>query len=308
MKLVSFSKNGTPRIGTILGETDIIDLGRAWALYKAEAKNVRFDMPDSMIGLLQTGDDGLGAVRTVRDFIETTRKTASGKLREVVRNLESVKLEAPIQNPRKIICLGRNYAEHAKEGGAEAPGRPMLFCKAPTAIIGPGDPVIYPKITSQLDYEIELAVVIGKKGKEIPEETAYDYVAGYMILNDVSARDLQQGDRQWFRGKSLDTFAPTGPWIVLKDEIPDPGDLKMQMKVNGELRQDSSTKHMIFKVPQIIAFISEGITLEPGDIISTGTPSGVGVYMKPEPKLLKVGDRMEAWIEKIGVLKNTVGQ
>lgn len=306
MKLVTFSQNGLLRIGVLLKENKVIDLVSACNRYKSEEKNIEFEMPSGMIELLNTGEEGLEATQKIFEFIKKYCKSEPEKLDDILHDIERVKIKAPILNPRKIICLGLNYSDHAEEGGLKPPDRPILFSKPPTAIIGHEEPVIYPKISNKIDYEVELAVVISKKGKEIPEKKAYDYVAGYAVFNDVSARDIQFGDGQWFRGKSFDTFAPIGPCLTLKDQISNPQNLKMQMKVNGEIRQDSSTKNMFFKIPYLISFISDVMTLEPGDIIATGTPSGVGIYAKPEPRLLKVGDVMEASVEELGVLRNPV--
>jgi acylpyruvate hydrolase len=291
----------------MLGENKVVDLVSACAWYERANKDFRFEMPGEMIAFLKTGEDGLDAAGKILASVEARTAEKSKRIPAgIVFELQQVRLKAPVQKPGKIVCLGRNYAEHAKEGGKEPPGAPLIFAKAPTTIIGPGEPVIYPKLTKQLDYEVELAVVIGRAGREIEEERACDYIAGYTVMNDVTARDIQFADKLWFRGKSFDTFGPTGPWIVLKDEIPDPHSLRLRMKVNGEVRQDSSTKELIFKIPYLMAFVSAVMTLEPGDILSTGTPSGVGIFMKPAPRLLQVGDVMEAWVEKIGVLRNPV--
>ncbi len=215
------------------------------------------------------------------------------------------KLDPPVL-PKTLMGIGRNYAEHAKETGHNAPKEPVFFSKAVTSIIGHGHDIKYPKIVTQLDYEVELAVIIGKRGKYIPKEDAMEYIAGYTIMNDVSARDHQfRYENQWFVGKSFDTFAPLGPWIVDKYEINDPQNLKLKTMVNNEIRQNSNTMNMIFKIDFLINFISNVLTLEPGDIISTGTPSGVAMGMK-EPKFLQIGDVIEMEIEKIGILKNRV--
>lgn len=215
------------------------------------------------------------------------------------------KLDPPV-NPRKLMCLGRNYAEHARETGHAPPKEPVFFSKATSAIIGHGHDIIYPKIVTQLDYEVELAVVIGKNGKNISKEDAWDYIAGYTIMNDVSARDHQfRYDQQWFVGKSFDTFAPMGPWIVDKYEIGDPNSLYLKTKVNGEIRQDSNTSYMIFRIDFLINFISNVLTLEKGDVISTGTPGGVAMGMKDD-KFLKPGNIIDMEIEKIGKLTNRV--
>ncbi len=235
-------------------------------------------------------------VKEIKDYFEDNKKRSI--------NLPD-KLDPPV-NPRKLMCLGRNYAEHAKETGHTPPKEPVFFSKAPSATIGHGHDIIYPDIVTQLDYEVELAVIIGKEGKHISMENAWDYVAGYTIMNDVSARDHQfRYDQQWFVGKSFDTFAPIGPWIVDKYEIIDPNNLDLKTWVNGEIRQKSNTSYMIFKIDFLISFISNVLTLEKGDVISTGTPSGVAMGMN-EQKFLKPGDVIEMEIENIGKLINTV--
>jgi len=220
--------------------------------------------------------------------------------------LARARLLAPIPRPRKnIMCMGRNYAEHARESGNAPPEVPVFFTKPPTTVVGPHAPVMRHVVTEQLDYEVELVAIIGRRGRNIAPERALDYVFGYTIMNDVTARDLQRKHMQWFKGKSLDTFAPIGPWIVHRTAIPNPQALRLTMRVNGEVRQNSTTANMIFTVAQMIAVLSAGMTLEPGDILATGTPEGVGMGMKP-PKWLQVGDEMEAEIEGIGVLRNRV--
>jgi 2,4-didehydro-3-deoxy-L-rhamnonate hydrolase len=214
-----------------------------------------------------------------------------------------VRLAAPVSRPEKIICLGKNYAEHAKEGGFDTPEAPLLFSKTPNALNGPFDPVIMPDSSDQVDWEVELAVVIGKRGKRIQKQQAYDHIAGYTVMNDVSGRRAQFKHSQWFRGKSFDTFAPLGPVLVTPDEIDDIQNLRLTAKVNGELMQDGTTRDMMFKIDAIIADISEDITLVPGDIISTGTPAGVGIFRDP-PVVLNEGDVVECWVEKIGTIRN----
>lgn len=216
------------------------------------------------------------------------------------------RLLAPVPRPRKnIVCMGRNYAEHAREGGVAPPEVPVFFTKPPTAVVGPDAPVVCHPVTQQLDYEVELAVVFGRRGRNIPAARALDYVFGYTILNDVTARDLQRRHQQWFKGKSLDTFAPLGPWIVHRSALPDPQALSLRMRINGEIRQDSTTAKMIFSVAQLIETLSAGMTVEPGDILATGTPEGVGMGFSP-PRWLQPGDVMEAEVEGIGVLRNQV--
>lgn len=223
-----------------------------------------------------------------------------------VMPLGQARLLAPITRPGKIVCVGRNYAEHARERGAEIPTQPIFFLKSDNTICGPGDAIVLPPDSSQVDYEAELAVVIGKGGKSIPEEKAYEHVAGYMMLNDVSARDMQSADKQWFRGKSCDTFAPIGPWIVTKDEIPDPHRLRISLTLNGQTMQDSNTGNMIFKIPYLISYLSRTLTWEPGDILSTGTPEGIGASRTP-PVFLKPGDTVSITVEQVGTLTNPVG-
>lgn len=218
--------------------------------------------------------------------------------------LDQVKIEAPLRPP-KIIAIGRNYAEHAAETGNAVPQAPLIFAKFPSSVIGQGEAITWREaITTQVDWEGELAVVIGKRGRNITEEDAYNYVFGYTIANDVSARDLQlRTDTQWTRGKSLDTFCPLGPWIVTRDEIADPHDLHLKTTVNGEVMQDGHTGSMIFRIPTLIAYCSQMFTLEPGDLILTGTPPGVGEGRKP-PVYLKDGDVVSVTIEGIGELSN----
>jgi 2-keto-4-pentenoate hydratase/2-oxohepta-3-ene-1,7-dioic acid hydratase in catechol pathway len=219
--------------------------------------------------------------------------------------LRDAKLLAPLPRPGKIICVGRNYAEHARERGGEVPTQPIFFLKSNNTLCGPGDAIVIPPVTSQVDYEAEMAVVIGKGGKNIPEDKAYEHVAGYMCMNDVSARDLQKADKQWFRGKSCDTFAPIGPWIVTADEIPNPHSLRISLTLNGETMQDSNTGNMIFSIPFLISYLSRTLTFEAGDIISTGTPEGVGAHRTP-PTFLKAGDTVSVTVENIGTLTNPI--
>jgi acylpyruvate hydrolase len=219
--------------------------------------------------------------------------------------LESLMLAPPIVSPPKLICIGRNYVEHAAEGGVDVPTHPWLFAKYSNALLGHGEPVPYPPITEQLDYEGELAVVIGRTTRGVSEARAMESVAGYTILNDISARDLQELDDQWIRGKSLDGFAPLGPYFVTADEV-DVRAVGIRTTVNGELRQDGSCADMVFGVPELIAFIAEGITLQPGDVIATGTPAGVGIGFDP-PKFLQPGDVVEVSIPGFGTLRSPIG-
>lgn len=219
--------------------------------------------------------------------------------------ISKFRLLPPIQNPNKIICLAFNYVDHAKEQGLQAPDDPAIVIKPRTALNSTNSDIICPDFVTQLDYEVELALIIGKNCKNISMDEASKSVFGYMILNDVSARDIQAKDKQFTRGKSFDSFAPCGPWITTADEIQDVQNLRLTTKINGELRQNSSTKNMFIKVPEIISKISKVMTLEKGDIISTGTPAGV-MLNKPNAVFLKDGDKVEMEIEGLGILNNTI--
>lgn len=217
--------------------------------------------------------------------------------------LESVRLLAPLPDPSKIICIGLNYLDHCEEQNKPAPERPMLFAKFANTIVGPTDDVEIPTNTAELDFEGELAVVIGREARKVSKEQALEHVFGYMVLLDVSARDLQRNDGQWVRAKSQDGFAPCGPWIATADEVGNPQNLAIQTRVNGELMQDSNTGQMIFPVAKLISYVSQALTLLPGDIISTGTPAGVGVHRNPQV-LLKDGDVVEVTIGDLGTTRN----
>jgi len=261
--------------------------------------------PASLAECIAMGEGFIRQVKEVTDWVETNGRAAS-----LYKPLNKVTLLAPIPRPGKnIFCIGKNYREHAIELGSEAdvPEHIMVFTKAPTTVIGPNEVVLsHREVTGQLDYEGELAVVIGKRGRAIKREEALDYVFGYTIINDVTARDLQSRHKQFFIGKSLDTTCPMGPWIVDKSEIDNPNHLNIETRVNGEVRQSSNTEKFIFPIEEIISVLSAGMTLEPGDIISTGTPAGVGKGLKP-PKFLRPGDQVEVTIEKIGTLVNRIG-
>lgn len=212
---------------------------------------------------------------------------------------------APVPRPGKIVCIGMNYRDHAQEIGLGLPNAPTIFSKFSSCVIAPGEPVVIPAGSTQLDYEAELAVVMGRRAARVAADRAYEYVLGYTAFNDVTARDFQFGDLQWQRGKSCDTFAPMGPTILTTDEIPDPHTLRITLTVNDVVMQDSNTSQMVFRVPDLIEFITRHITLDPGDVIATGTPAGVGFARKP-PVFLKAGDVMEVGVERIGGLGNPV--
>lgn len=219
--------------------------------------------------------------------------------------LEKFRLLAPIPDPPKIICLTFNYPAHAKEQNLVSPKEPVIFIKPRTTLCGTDSDIMCPNFIKQLDYEIELAVIIGKTCKNVDESESKDYIFGYMVFNDVSARDIQMRDKQFTRGKSFDTFAPCGPWITSADEVTNPQDLQLVTKINGQNRQDSSTKNMFIKIPSIISELSNVMTLEKGDIIVTGTPDGVAMN-NPSTPFLKNGDKIEMEIEKLGRIQNTV--
>jgi acylpyruvate hydrolase len=312
MKLVTYETAKQSRLGVVEGQL-VVDVATAYGLITkgrladakvaAAAKVLRKlgRPPADMLELLALGE----RYRRALGVITAGAATAGKGLKGLLTPLQSAKLRAPIARPNKITCIGLNYANHAREQGTEPPAAPIYFLKSHNTICGPGDPIRLPPNSTQVDYEAEFAAVIGKRGRRIPESEAYKYVAGYTILNDVSARDMQFGDKQWYRGKSCDTFAPTGPWIVTADEIPDPHNLRISLSLNGETMQDSNTRNLIFKVPFLISYLSQSVTWEVGDLISTGTPPGVGVFRKP-PVFLKPGDTVSVSVEGIGTLTNPV--
>ncbi|KQU25577.1 fumarylacetoacetate hydrolase [Bacillus sp. Leaf13] len=266
---------------------------------------------DQIISLTALGPDDFPAC--MKTFIERgseLRKRAEQLIEQrgnddAKFSLSEVKFLPPIAQPEKIICVGLNYIDHCKETGMEPPASPVIFSKYANAIVGQNDVIEIPINSKEVDFEAELAIVIGKKAKNVSEEEANDYVFGYTIMNDISARDLQFQDGQWSRGKTADTFAPIGPVVVTHDEVGDPHELAISLELNGEMMQDSNTSNLIFTVPQIISFLSQSMTLKPGDLIATGTPPGVGMGRNPKV-WLKNGDRMNVSIERIGTLSNHV--
>lgn len=300
LKFVTMKKEQELMVGLADADTKkILPLNQA-----AEQRTGKKVFPSSLADCIALGESFIEMVDDLVDWVQTNDKVQS-----LYIPIEEVTLLAPIPRPSKnIFCVGKNYAEHAIEMGsaADIPHHVIVFSKAPTTVIGPNEIVLnHQDVTSQLDYEGELAVIIGKKGRKIKKEEALDYVFGYTIINDVSARDLQSRHRQYFIGKNLDTTCPMGPWIVDKNEINNPNHLNIETKVNGEVRQSSNTEKFIFPVEEIISVLSAGMTLEPGDIIATGTPAGVGNGFKP-PKFLQPGDKIEITIEKIGKLVNQI--
>ena len=322
MRLVTYESDKRLRVGVAFGEY-VVDVERVLELLSKRrlprAKAARSVLrsgpaPRDMIDLLGRGEKWLKALGVIIKELASAldikkprggRRVALSSPKGLLTPLEKIRLRAPIARPGKITCVGLNYADHAREQGIEPPKQPIFFLKSINTLCGPGDPILLPPNSTQVDYEAEFAVVIGKAGRRIPEEKAYHYVAGYTILNDVSARDMQFGDKQWYRGKSCDTFAPTGPWIVTADEVPDPHNLGISLTLNGQTMQDSNTSNLIFQVPYLISYLSQSMTWEVGDLISTGTPPGVGVFRKP-PVFLKPGDSVSVTVEQLGTLTNPV--
>jgi 2-keto-4-pentenoate hydratase/2-oxohepta-3-ene-1,7-dioic acid hydratase in catechol pathway len=310
MRLVTYRKGSSrPRIGALVDDA-VLDLGELAADLARERGAVRRgrgDFPKTMLELIQGGPAALALAREALEHGQGVLKRdglAALSPRRLGAPAGKVRLQAPIPRPaRNVFCLGRNYKEHAAERGAEPPAHPVFFTKAPETVVGPGAKVTHHAVTKELDYEVELAVVIGTAGCDIARNRALEHVFGYTVVNDVTARDLQKRHGQWFKGKSLDTFCPMGPVLVTADEIPDPQALSVAMRINGEARQSSHTSKMIFPIDECIAVLSGGFTLLPGDIIATGTPEGVGAALGT---FLAAGDRMEAEVERIGVLTNTI--
>jgi acylpyruvate hydrolase len=303
MRLVSFrsAEGGAARFGALVGEAvvDLVEAFRAGGLAIPEE-------PARILAWLDMGEPWVESARELVSEIGADEGARSRlEQRGVMVARDSVALSAPIPRPGKILCIGLNYRDHARETGATLPERPLLFSKFTTAVIGPGEAIVLPRASGKVDFEAELGVVIGRRSRHVPKGQALEHVLGYVNVNDVSARDLQRGDGQWQRGKSCDTFAPMGPWILTADEVPDPGRLAIRLRLNGKVMQDSSSSEMIFGVRELVEFLSETITLEPGDVIATGTPAGVGVARKP-PLFLQAGDDVEVAVEGLGVLVNPV--
>lgn len=287
MKIVTFqNKNAgkSCRIGALISENEIADLTSL-----VSHKNL-------------SAGELLDCFDLENDFLEKAKAAIKeNNLPKFSRG--EIKICAPVPRPGKIICIGLNYRDHAEESGQPIPASPIIFSKFATSVIGANEPIVLPQASSRVDYEAELAFVVGRRARNVKKEEAMNYVFGYMNFNDVSARDFQFGDGQWQRGKSCDTFAPMGEFIATADEIRDPHDLRIQFRLNGEILQDSNTRELIFKIPELIEFLSQTITLEPGDVIATGTPPGVGFARQPQI-FMKPGDAAEVEIEGLGILSN----
>lgn len=308
MKLITFETAGFSRIGAIVEVEKVVDLNYAYqAQLKSEGK-YRFEsiaeayIPAKMEGFLQGGKESLELAKVAVEFALANPQSFN---RPLIHAKKDVKVNSPVTQPGKIICVGHNYREHILEMGRELPSNPVLFAKFANTVIGPEDDIPFHPISEQLDYEAEFVFVIGKQARNVSEEDALDYVAGYAIANDVTYRDIQRRTLQWLQGKTVDGSAPIGPWLVTTDELPDPSGLGVKLSVNGEVRQQTNTANLVFSVQKLVSFISNLATLEPGDVVLTGTPGGVGVAMDPQ-QFLKDGDVVRIEIDKVGVLENKV--
>jgi 2-keto-4-pentenoate hydratase/2-oxohepta-3-ene-1,7-dioic acid hydratase in catechol pathway len=280
MKLATFTHRGSTRIGLVEGD-EVVDLAAAAP-----------SLPRQMLAFLEAGPEARGQAR-------------AASARGARLALADVRLEAPIARPPKFLGVGLNYADHVAESGLATPAHPTIFNKQSTCVVGPHDPIHLPRVSRALDYEGELGFVIGRRCRHVARDDAPEVIAGYLIVNDVSVRDWQLRTPTWTIGKSFDTHGPIGPWIATSDELGDPHRLGLRTWVNGELRQQSNTKELIFDCFALVEHLSTAFTLEPGDIVATGTPSGVGIAMKP-PRLLAAGDRVRIEIEGIGAIENPV--
>lgn len=279
MRFLSFEQGGLARPGVLAGTDTVVDLSLMGC--------------HSLLQLIEGGDE----------WVAKAAKLLTSSPEDSRHKLSDVKLLAPIPKPRKLICVGLNYRDHAAETNTPIPNVPTIFNKFATAVIGPGDSIVLPKVSKMPDFEAEFAFVIGKGGRHIKAEDWRQHMFGYTIVNDVTGRDYQRATSQWLMGKTFDTFAPMGPWIVTADEIPDPHALDIQLEINGEVMQNSNTRELIFKIPELVAFLSSVFTLEPGDIVSTGTPAGVGVARTPQ-RFLKPNEIVTVRIPAIGELTN----
>ncbi len=302
MRLVTYERAGQPRLGLLVHDR-VVDAAEAAAKASARPDS----LPDSMQGFVEAGQPALdGAQALIAALAGDATALAASSI-----PFSDARLLAPIPRPaRNIVCVGLNYAEHAAESRMSQglPEYPVFFTKPPSTVVGQEAIVpLHASVSRRVDWEVELAVIIGRGGVDISEAEALEYVFGYTVGNDVTARDLQNRHQQWYKGKGLDGFCPLGPCIVTRDELPDPQRVRIGLTVNGESKQDADTGDMVFSVAKLISVLSAGMTLEPGDILMTGTPSGVGFARKP-PEYLQAGDVMEARVDGIGVLRNTMGQ
>ena len=301
MKLAQFRSKGAPeqRLGVLLGDVlcDVAELAREQQSGGATVADWLL-ATNSTLDVISRGAEGVEQLKALQSLQSGTRAAVAGFREADIEFLPAI-------YAGKMLAIGRNYADHAIEGGGEPPKAPLIFAKLSNAFSAHDAPIVMPTISETIDWEAELAVVIGRRAKTVSEAEALDYVFGYTLMNDVTARDLQRKDGQWTRGKGLDTFAPLGPFITTRDEIEDIQNLKIEGLYNGEVTQTSNTSKMIFSLAYLISYISQGITLEPGDVIASGTPEGVGFFRDP-PVLLKPGDVCEVRVEKLGMLRNPV--
>ncbi|MGB6563183.1 MAG: fumarylacetoacetate hydrolase family protein [Candidatus Binataceae bacterium] len=310
MRLVTFEDEPKRyRLGAV-ADGVVVDLNAAYRALLEERGERRAGelaieaVPPEMLAFLDAGDRAMNAASDALKLI--ARLGADGaRERGLARPTESVRLRAPVPRATKLILVGLNYRDHAEEAGMKIPEVPTIFSKYANSVIGPGDAIKIPKVSAMIDYEAEYAFVIGRAGRDIPPARAMDYVAGYTIVNDVSCRDYQMKTGQWMIGKTFDTFAPMGPYLVTRDEIADPHNLEISLNLNGQRMQHSNTRNLIFKTEYLIAFLSQVFTFEPGDVVSTGTPAGVGYARKP-PVFMKAGDRVRIEVEGLGALENPV--
>ncbi len=297
MKLVRFQRNGdtTPRHGALIGEDLVLD-------FTAPAADLH--QPHDLLAWCDLNGAALPAALDLAHQLEI-QPSRREELAAALLPRAEVKLLAPVDVPGKVICIGLNYRDHAEESGMDIPERPLVFSKFGSCVVGPDDAVRLPRGDSETDYEAELAFVVGRHASHVPLERAMEHVLGYACANDVSARAFQFADGQWTRGKACDTFCPLGPYLATADEVPEPEQLRIGLRLNGETMQDSSTDQLVFGIAELVSSLSEFVTLEPGDLVLTGTPPGVGFARKP-PVYLKDGDLMEVEIEGLGVLRNPV--
>ena len=305
MKLVRYSAHGsTPRLGSLVGD-EVRCLGETYHRYLGSRGVARAGelahalFPPSARGFIQAGAAAEDALQAMEQAVR------AGRLQWVTHPLPQVTFHAPIHDPEKFLCIGLNYLDHAEETGSPIPKEPPVFAKFPNAIVDSHAKIVRPKGSQKLDWEVELGFVVGRTAKDVPQDTALDYIWGYVLVNDVSARDFQMATSQWMAGKVCDTFAPMGPWIADRSEIPDPHVLQLQTWVNGTQLQNGNTKNLIYNINVLVAYLSAHLTLAPGDVVITGTPAGVGFSRKP-PMLLKGGDRVQMEITGLGRLDNVV--
>ncbi len=315
MKLCTFTARGQTRLGSLRGEGEVIDLNAAYRDRLGQRGGVRAgpladaQVPSEMIAFLEGGDAAMDAARHAiahaEEVVAAEPGRAVGDGIVVDRSEPGFRLRAPVPRPRSVLAVGVNYKYHASEAGFEVPQHPMLFGKVATCIIGPEEAIVRPRVSELLDWEGELCFVVGKPARHVDAERALDYVAGFTIGHDVSVRDWQFHSQTMMMGKSFDTHGPIGPALVTRDEVPDYRSLDLRTLVNGEIKQDSNTRHMIFGVEEVLAYVSQAFTLQPGDVVFTGTPSGIGGSRRP-PEFLKAGDVVRIEISGLGALENHV--